>query len=130
MGKITGVHHINLKPCEELFEKTIHLYKDVLGFEIVRSWGEEGKENYMLSCGDNTVMEIIHGEDDAVSNLSSINHIAFSAPDLKSVLEDVRNAGYEVTLEPGTVQITPDYKVMYAFFLGAVGESIELFQEL
>ena len=130
MGKINGVHHIALKPNKEVYAKAVDFYSNVLGCEIVRQWGEGDESGCMLSCGDNTVMEILHGDYDGTKNFGAHNHIAFSVDEVDSFLEEIRAAGYEVTMEPTEVNIGGTYLVRVAFFMGPVGESVELFKEL
>lgn len=129
MAKIKGVHHIALKPVKELYDKTIGFYKDVLGCTEVRAWGEGDHRACMLSCGDNTVMEILCGEDDGTAKEGNFQHVAFHVDSVDSFMEDIRRLGYTVTMEPKSLDITPTYPVRVAFFTGPVGETIELFEE-
>lgn len=130
MSKITGVHHIALSPAKENYDKTVGFYTDVLGFSQVRSWGDGENRCIMLSCGDNTVMEIMNkGESDSASD-GAFLHIAFQVDEVEELLEKVRVAGYPVTTEPVSVTIasTPPYPVRIAFFRGPANEHIELFK--
>ncbi|NLL90984.1 MAG: VOC family protein [Ruminococcaceae bacterium] len=130
MSKIKGVHHICLKPEKELYKKTVDFYMQVLGCPEVRSWGEGENAGCMLSCGDNTVMEILHGDSGVKYGNGPIEHIAFSVDDIAEIVEDVRNAGYQILIEPKEVNIGGNYKVEIAFCLGPLGETIEFFKEL
>jgi catechol 2,3-dioxygenase-like lactoylglutathione lyase family enzyme len=129
MGKICGVHHIALKPVPSLYDKTVDFYCTALGCTPVRSWGEGDSRACMISCGDNTVMEILCGEDDGSSKTGNYNHVAFAVDEVDPILEEVRQMGYQVTMEAQNLNITPEYPVRVAFFIGPVGETIELFQE-
>lgn len=76
-GLIKGVHHIALK-CHgmEEFEKTIGFYRDVLGMEVVRTWGEDEESGAMLSTG-NSLMEIfVNAESDLPQG--AIRHFALA----------------------------------------------------
>lgn len=129
MAKITGVHHIALTPTKENFDKTINFYKNILGFEEVRAWGDEVK-CAMLSCGDNTVMEIMgKGQSDYMGDGSFV-HLAFCCDEVDKVLDEVRAAGYEVTMEPKDISLggTPPMPIRVAFFRGPINEHIELFK--
>ena len=130
MGKINGVHHIALKPCKELYEKTVNFYKDVLGCTVVRGWGEGDTAACMLSCGDNTCIEVLHGDNDGTEKVSNLHHIAFYVDEVDNFIEEVRAAGYKVTIEVKSMNLTPDYPCRMAFFVGPCGETIELFKEL
>ena len=126
--KINGVHHIALYPNEANFEKTVSFYKDVMGFPLKRQWAD-GKCQ-MLSCGDNTVMEIVyHPELENVQLEGSINHMAFATDDVDEIIEKVRSLGYKIMVEPKDVTLGEGYNCRIAFFWGPVGETIELFRE-
>ena len=56
---IDGVHHIALKPTAEQYEKTVEFYTQLLGFEVKKSWGDPQRPCLMVSCGDNSCLEII-----------------------------------------------------------------------
>lgn len=62
---IDGVHHIALKPTAEQYEKTVEFYTQLLGFEVKKSWGDPQRPCLMVSCGDNSCMEILNGEEPA-----------------------------------------------------------------
>lgn len=124
MNKINGVHHIALKPNDEIFAKTVDFYKNTLGCRVVRLMGEGENPNCMLSCGDNTVMEILRGNYDGSENCGSLSHVAFAVDEVDSFIETIRAQGYKITMEPKNVGINPDYQVRVAFFIGPVGEEI------
>lgn len=130
MGKICGVHHIALKPVPALYDKTVEFYCNTLGCTPVRTWGEGDSRACMISCGDNTVMEILCGEDDGIEKVGNFNHVAFCVEEVDSFIEEIRKLGYKITMEPKSLNITPEYPVRVAFFIGPVGETIELFKEL
>ncbi len=126
--KINGVHHIALYPNEENLEKVISFYRDVMGFPVKRSWAD-GK-NCMLSCGDNSVMEIVcHPELDNAPVDGSFNHLAFATDDVDEYIEKVRALGYEVTMEPTDMVLGENFPIRIGFFRGPLGEHIELFKE-
>lgn len=129
MAKITGVHHIALTPTKEDYEKTVDFYQNTLGFDPVRAWGDEVNKCVMLSCGDNTVMEIMNKGEGPMGDGAFV-HVAFSTDQPDEILEEVRKQGYAVTMEPQSLTIAsqPPYPVRVAFFRGPVGEHIELFK--
>ena len=130
MGKIKGVHHISLKPNSELYQKTVDFYTKVLGCTTLRIWGEGETEGCMLSCADGTSMEITHGKYDGTVNTGSLNHIAFAVDAVDKFIEDIRSAGYKITIEPRKINIGGNFPAQIAFFEGPVGETVELFEEL
>ena len=54
-------------------------------------------------------------------------HLALAATDTASATERVREAGYAITVEPKTVDLT-GMAVTISFFEGPNGEVVELFQ--
>jgi glyoxylase I family protein len=54
-------------------------------------------------------------------------HFALATTDTRAALEHVRQAGYEVTVEPKDVTLD-SLEVTIAFFKGPNGEIIEFFQ--
>lgn len=128
MGKITGVHHVAVFPTPAQYDETVRFYTEILGFAVKQSWGPEERPMMMVSCGDNSCMEIIpsekeHGKD------GPLVHIAFSCGEgLDEIVEAVRKAGYAVKHEPNDLELG-GRPIRNAFFYGPVGEEIELFWE-
>lgn len=127
---IKGVHHIALK-CHgvEEFEKTIGFYRDVLGMEVIRSWGEGAGSGMMLSTG-NSLMEIFANAENDLPQ-GAIRHFALATDDVDACVEAIKKAGYEVFIEPKNIEIPSDpvFPARIAFCIGPVGEEIELFCE-
>lgn len=127
---IKGVHHIALK-CHgvEEFEKTIGFYRDVLGMEVIRSWGEGAGSGMMLSTG-NSLMEIFANAENDLPQ-GAIRHFALATDDVDACVEAIKKAGYEVFIEPKNIEIPSDpvFPAKIAFCIGPVGEEIELFCE-
>lgn len=128
MGKlIKGTHHICLKPANAAeFEKTISFYKDVLGMDTVRSW--DG--GIMLAIGDGSVMEIVM-EGVGESGRGSVQHFALRTDDVDACCQAVKDAGYEVFIEPSdfTIPAEAAFPIRYAFCYGPMGEEVEFFKE-
>ena len=126
MTKITGVHHVAVFPTADKYKETVEFYTKLLGFPVKQSWGSEETPCLMVSCGDNSCMEIIpseteHGKD------GPLVHIAFWCGDgLDEIVEDVRAAGYAVKHEPQDLELCGQ-AIRNAFFYGPLGEEIELF---
>ena len=128
MGMIKGVHHIAVKPTAEQYEKTVEFYTQLLGMEIKKSWGDPERPCLMVSCGDNTCMEIL-GSDSEIPAGGPLAHIAFATDKVDGLIEKVREAGYQVTNEPADANLGGDTPIRIAFFYGPVNEHIELFWE-
>ena len=123
---ISGLHHISLK-CATLeeFEKAKKFYVDLLGFTIVREW----PEGIMIDFG-NGMLEIFNNGE-GVKIKGALRHIAFATDDVDEIVDLVRNAGYEVFIEPKDIVIDsePIFPARMAFCYGPLGEEIEFFQE-
>ncbi len=128
MGKlIEGIHHVAIKPTAERYQATVDFYTKLLELEVVRSWGDPQMPCLMVSCGDNSCMEILSGKEEVLIE-GPLAHIAFAAKQVDEVVKKVRKAGYEVTMEPKDVSLG-DLPARIAFFRGPTGEIIEVFCE-
>lgn len=126
---IKGVHHIALE-CDTLerYEETIKFYTEILGMEILRSWGEGTSAGVMIDAG-NSIMEIFAKGEKLPQG--AIKHFAFETDDVKACLDAVRAAGYQVTTEAKDqiIQSDPNFPITFGFCIGPVGEEIEFFTE-
>ena len=95
---IQGVHHIAVKPTAENYRRTVEFYTGLLGMETVKSWGDPERPCLMISCGDNSCMEILSGESDQLP-AGPLAHIAFATDKVDEMIEKVRAEGYEITAE-------------------------------
>jgi glyoxylase I family protein len=125
-----GAHHIALQARN--WDDSLKLYRDVLGMEIVAEFGSPERKIILLDMGDGSHMELFQPTDKTPAPGSPapndpITHIALATTDTKAAIEHVRQAGYEVTVEPKTVELGV-LTVTIAFFRGPNGESIEFFQ--
>lgn len=127
---VHGIHHIALKPVgEAAFLKTLAFYRDLLGFSLVRSWGEGDTSGAMLSFGEGCMELFATGEEEKPQG--AIYHVAFRVSDVDALTERLRSAGYSVAVEPKDVCIPsdPPLAARIAFVIGPCGEEIELFCE-
>lgn len=128
-GKIQGVHHIAVKPARENYEKTVAFYTGLLGMEVKQSWGDPEYPSMMVSCGDNSCIEILpQGPGFTCPETGPLAHLAFATDKVDELIEAVRAAGYKVKAEPRDAQLG-EGRTRIAFFYGPVGEEIELFWE-
>ena len=124
---IQGVHHIALKPTAEQYSSVVELYTKVLGMEVTKSWGDPNMPCLMVSCGDNSCMEILGGQDPAPRG-GALDHLAFATSKVDELIERVRQAGYEIAIEPKDGNLSGT-DIRIAFCYGPVGEYIEFFWE-
>lgn len=126
-----AVHHIALK-CKgmEQFEKTIHFYRDLLGMEVVRSWGEAPNCGIMLDIGSGSVMEIFSNAEEELG-LGTIRHFALATDDVDACVKVCADAGYDVFVKPNDIVIAAEkpFPARIAFVTGPVGEEVEFFCE-
>lgn len=125
---IKGIHHIAIK-CEnsEQFEKVVAFYSNILRMPILRKWGEGDGTGIMIDTGAG-VMEIFASGGDALG-YGSVRHFALACDDVDGCISAVRNAGYEITMEPTDIVIPAEipFPARIAFCKGAAGEEIEFF---
>ena len=123
---ITGLHHISMKcGTSEEFEKAKSFYTGLLGFVTVREW----PEGIMLRCGNFQLELFCNGA--GVKELGAIRHMALATDDVDAVAAKVKEAGYEVFIEPKDIVIgsVPEFHARMAFCFGPLGEQIEFFKE-
>ena len=128
---ITGVHHIALR-CKGVdeFNRTVKFYSETLGMNIIRCWGEGISSGIMLDTGDGSLMEIFADAEERLPQ-GAIRHFALRTEAVDAVAEAVRNAGYEITMEPNDIVIESavPFPARIAFAIGPAGEEIEFFCE-
>ncbi len=121
-----GFHHVAIKVRD--FDKSVAMYKEVLGCTEVAAWGTDDKRGVMLDTGDGACLEVFAGgSGDAPAN--GFYHLALRAADVDAVIDAARAFGLVVTMEPTDIVIasTPPMPARIGFFNGFDGESIELF---
>lgn len=123
-----GFHHVAIKVKD--FEATVKFYTEILGFKETISWGEGDRRVVMLDAGDGSCLEVFAGGPVDAKPEGAFIHLALRTTCCRDVLEKVRAAGMEITVEPKDVilQSTPPTPATIAFFIGLDGEIIELFQ--
>ena len=128
---ISGVHHVALM-CRGMdeYERTVRFYNETLGMDIVRCWGEGIDSGIMLDTGDGALMEIFANAEERLPK-GAVRHFALKAADVDAAVRAVREAGYEITMEPNDIVIESavPFPARIAFAIGPTGEEIEFFCE-
>jgi catechol 2,3-dioxygenase-like lactoylglutathione lyase family enzyme len=109
----------------------MRFYKDVLGFTERVAWGEGDKRAVMLDAGAGDYLEVFAGGPAEPKPAGTIEHIALRTTNVDAVIERVRSAGMQITVEPKDVTISSHphpLPARIAFFKGPGGEVFELFQ--
>ena len=123
---IKGIHHISVKAgtAEEL-AGVRGFYIDILGLRIIREWSE----GLMIDTGSGYIEVFTNAE--GKHCLGVIRHIALLCDDVDAVTEKVREAGYEVFVEPNdkVIDSVPEHKIRMAFCYGPLGEQVEFYCE-
>jgi glyoxylase I family protein len=125
-----GIHHVAVRTTD--LASSLRLYHDVLGMRIVKEHEVPGRRLVLLDTGDGSHIELAAPLDSAaLPNTPEVNHplqhIALTTTDLPGVIERVRSAGYEITVEPRQTRLGESLTTI-AFFKGSAGELIELYQ--
>jgi catechol 2,3-dioxygenase-like lactoylglutathione lyase family enzyme len=125
-----GMHHISIQTRD--WEASLHLYQEVLGMSEAAKFGPKDRAIVLLDMGDGSHIELMPPklETEVIENTVTGNpilHFALATTDTRSAIEHIRRSGYEITVEPKTVDLN-GMSVTLAFFIGPNGEEIELFQ--
>ena len=122
---IKGIHHVSIKCIKEDFEKVKSFYADVLGLRVLRQW----PDGAMLEIGGD-IVEIFNTATERLPK-GVITHFAFFTDEPDELTQKVKDAGYEVFMEPTDKTISSEipYPIRVAFCYGPIGEEIEFFAE-
>jgi glyoxylase I family protein len=131
-----GTHHISIRTHN--WEASLHLYRDVLGMKVVSEFGSSERPMALLDMGDGSHIELAGSiqetstsveisKDSKPALVNPIAHLALATTDTRMSVEHVRQAGYEITTEPRSIDLN-GMGVTIAFFKGPSGEEIEFFQ--
>ena len=123
---IKGIHHISMKcNTEEELSKVKDFYLSVLGLKIIREW----PGGIMIDTGNGLIEIFTNAEGER--RIGAIRHFALLTDNVDELTEKVRNAGYEVIVEPSdkVIRSDPEYPIRMAFCFGPLGEQIEFFCE-
>jgi glyoxylase I family protein len=124
-----GFHHVAMRVSD--FDASVKFYKEGLGFKETIAWGQGDHRAMMLDTGDGNYLEIFSGGSAAAVTDGAYIHVAFRTGNCDQAIEQARQAGAEVTVEPKDVEIDSrplKVKVRIAFCKGPSGEVIEFFQ--
>ena len=122
---ITGIHHVSLKCGLEEFDRVKAFYRDVLGLPVKREWAG----GVMLDTGNGLIEIFNSGE--GIKELGAVRHFALATDDVDGLAAKIKEAGYEVFIEPKDIVIpsSPELNARMCFCYGPLGEQIELFME-
>jgi glyoxylase I family protein len=128
--KGSGTHHIAIQARD--WEVSLRLYRDVLGMTLVSEFGSPERKVILLDMGDGSHIELFAAKADtpppgAPAANDPVMHIALATTDAAAAINHVRQAGYEITVEPKEVTLG-SIKATIAFFKGPNGELLEFFQ--
>jgi|SRR5690606_18855227 glyoxylase I family protein len=128
-----GLHHIALQARD--WEQSLQFYRDMLGMDVALEFadGDPPRKVALLDMGDGSLIELFEPRPTSPKPGSPapndpVIHFALVTTDLHAALERVRQAGYEITLEPESLSLAGKMNVTIAFFKGPNGEEIEFFQ--
>ncbi len=125
---VEGIHHVSMKCGKgEEFEKVKHFYGSVLGLDVCAEWAE----GIMFDAGGSRIEIFCTAGDEYDPGQGIIRHFALAVDSADDCARAVRQAGYEVFIEPKDIVIKsdPPIRARIAFCRGVLGEEIELFEQ-
>ena len=122
-----GIHHIALQTTD--WDASLKLYKDILGMtETTRFQNAEGQTILLLDAGDGSHVELFEPLSSApTSDNAHFFHLAIATTNARAATQRVREAGYEITVEPKDLTLG-ELDVTISFFKGPNGEVLEFFE--
>ena len=83
----------------------------------------------MIDFGNGQLEIFNNGE--GIKTKGALRHIAFATDDVDEMAKKVKDAGYEVFIEPKeiTMRSEPEFHARMSFCFGPLGEEIEFFME-
>jgi glyoxylase I family protein len=127
---IRGIHHIALK-CKDVptFEQAVSLYRDILEMPVTRMWEKDGFPCALVDTGAGYLELFSNAGSQQPAGVFA--HLALRTADPDGWISRVRQAGYEVFMEPKDIALPsdPPLPARIAFFRGPAGEEIEFFAE-
>ena len=135
MTKKVCLHHVAMAVQDRaVYERTVRLYRDVLGFPLRRSWSSPPRHITVLDMG-NGALEIVYGAEGSSTGVFSHMAVAVSDPsELDTLLERCMKAGCTLTRLVKKMDVVQEdgwpYCFLNAFCLGPAGETLELFCEV
>ena len=139
---IKTIHHINLRPSRNDYDKTLKFYVEDLGMKVINSWtkdrGDFVSRNCYIDAGEGVLIEVC---ETGVENKSAgiIQHFALLADDAKATLQELKDKGYEIVNSKGlpseelTIDVVvgePPIKSRLGFVKSPSGELVEILQDL
>lgn len=138
-------HHVALRPTPENFDKALHFYTELLGFQTLAKWEamRNGKmtQHALIHPGDDVCIELFGMGADEAPGLGAWQHVCFETEDVDALVETLVEAGYQTTDPAGnpipfekgkSIRICEDPSMLWrcSFILGPCGELIEFMQDL
>ncbi|MBQ3157141.1 MAG: VOC family protein [Clostridia bacterium] len=118
-----------MKCCKgEEYQRVVRFYTETLGLPVSRSWGGEEPDGVMIELGNGSIEIFCNRNADVDTGI--IRHIALETEDVEACARRVREAGYEVFIEPRDLLIPsqPPVRARICFCFGPLHEQIEFFQ--
>ena len=126
---LQGVHHVCLKAQGSRdYERAREFYLEILGFRLVREWGEGDDRGCMIQLG-NCLLELMANGKPEQNTQGIYRHIAFRTENADSAFALAVSAGCPVVMEPCDRNLGGRYPIRIAFCTGPLGEELEFFQE-
>ena len=131
---VDGLHHVSIRVRE--LERSLELYRDVLGLPVRTAFDLHGNRFAMLEAGSGRYIELVETGADPhpTAETDVLWHFALRSQDLEQSLEAVRALGCEITRPITPLDLVNrigdrPFPVRVAFFRGPDGEEIELIED-
>ena len=130
---VDGLHHVSIRVRD--IERSLELYRDVLGVPVRAAFDLHGNRFAMLEAGSGRYLELVETGADPrqLADTDVFWHFALRSRDLERSLEAVRASGCEITRPIMPLELVNrigdrPFPVRVAFFRGPDGEEVELIE--
>ena len=128
---IQSIHHISLET--DSWDESLRFYTEILELTPAAKASGETRRMQLLDTGGNVFLELCELTEKRTKlpdpKSGHWMHLAFRVSDTAGLMDKVKAAGYEVTLETRTIH-SGEFHAVIGFFKGPQGELIEAFQEI
>jgi glyoxylase I family protein len=130
MATVSGYHHIAIRTRD--MARSMAFYREVMGCDIFRAWGEGEHRGVLLTLGEGDLLELLSGGEETSVPDQVLIHFALATDDVEGMVERAVAAGATVATAPKSLDLPAQparFRGRNAVVKGPDGELVEFFQD-